>query len=492
MTAERRPKPIKQPQGIVPPHDLDAERYVLSSVLINPALVDTVLALGVTPPTYYSDKHRHIMQAIVELHEASTPVDVGTVATRLKDLDLLRAAGDAVYLADLVDSTPSILDAHVEQYARTVRDKARLREMVGALRQHAAEGFGVIEDTQVWLDDVEAHVADIARRNEGKSGLVPIVDPATRAFDRVAEASRTGKPPGVPYGLSVLDRKTRGMGETDLVVVAGRPGMGKTAFVLGIAQHVASSTREPDSDLTTFGGVAVFSLEMSAEQLALRAVCSRQRLDSQRIGNGNVRAAEWDQIAEGVNDVAKLPIWIDDTPAINMAAIRSRSRKLQNDLERVRQSQPEAPKLQLVIIDYLQLMGASGSGRRQETREQEVSANTRAAKVLAKEIGCPVVLLSQLNRSVEQRSSKDKRPQLSDLRESGAIEQDADQILFLYRDEYYFPDTLDRGVAEVIIAKQRNGPTGKVKVRFAPEHTRFDNLGDEYDEFDDMFDEGLP
>lgn len=484
---------LRPEQGLVPPHDIDAETYVLSACLIKATLYDVVRGVGLEPDMFYADRHKIIFRAIGDLHEQGSPIDIGTVGAWLREREELQKVGGSPYLVQISDLAPAVLDTHVEAYAKTVRDKARLRYLVAVLRQHAAEAYGTVEDTQGFLDAVEANVSEVARRFEGRRGLVRLAGAAERAYGHVAEAHRSGKAPGVPYGLELLDRKTGGMGPGDLIVVAGRPGMGKTAFVAGTAVHIASQQADADASETSSGAVAFFSLEMSAEQLALRSICSIGRLDSHRIRSGMVRGDEWPRLVEGVAELSHLPIWVDDTPGVSVADIRSRCRKLKADLEREREKDPQAPLLKLVVIDYLQLMAKPARAGRDMSREQEVSANTRASKELAKELGCPVLLLSQLNRGVEQRGKDDKRPHLADLRESGAIEQDADQVLFIYRDEYYYPDTADRGIAEMIVAKQRNGPAGTVKVRFTGEYTRFDDLAREaIDDFDDFeFQEGL-
>jgi replicative DNA helicase len=329
----------------------------------------------------------------------------------------------------------------------------------------------------------------------------PVKDAIHGAFDIIVAASKRGEGiTGIPTGFTGVDRKVAGLHNGDLYIVAARPGMGKTAFVLNVALNVAIprriATAEPDDpygagEVEQPGyGVAFFSLEMPREQLASRLLASEARVDASRIRSGQVRNDDWNKLTDAAARIGRLPVWLDDTPALTLLDLRAKVRRLQADIARGSGDGPPAERLGLVVIDYLQLM----QGRRDAgSREQEISELSRGLKQLAKEMQVPVIALSQLNRSVETRTTKDKRPQLSDLRESGAIEQDADTIFFIYRDDYYFPESPDRGVAEIIIAKQRNGPTGKVKVRFSPEFTRFDNLADEeyaFDEYDD-FEEGV-
>jgi replicative DNA helicase len=372
-----------------------------------------------------------------------------------------------------------------------------LRQLIGTCQRVAAEGYGDCGDVQAFIDQAEQSVFDIARVPEG-STVVPVKDAIHGAFQILAEAARRGGGiTGVPTGFMELDKRCAGLHKGDLYIVAGRPGMGKTSFVMNLAVNVAKPRRvELSADADPYGeapieepghGVAFFSLEMPREQLASRLLSGEARVDVSRIRSGDLRREDWNKLTEAASRLSRMPIWLDDTPALTLLDLRAKVRRIQADLKRSDGDTP-AKGLGLVCVDYLQLM----QGRRDAgSREQEISELSRGLKQLAKELQVPVMALSQLNRSVETRATKDKRPQLSDLRESGAIEQDADTIMFIYRDEYYFKDSPDKGVAEIIIAKQRNGPTGKVMTKFSPEYTRFDNLaredydfGDEGSEFD--------
>jgi replicative DNA helicase len=325
----------------------------------------------------------------------------------------------------------------------------------------------------------------------------PIKDAIVGAFEILeAAAKRGGAVSGIPTGFYELDKKCAGMHDGDLYIVAGRPGMGKTSLVLNMAVNVATPRTEPIDPRDPYGdppverpgyGVAFFSLEMPREQLASRLLASEARVDVSKIRSGALRSEDWNRLTDAANRLSRLPMWLDDSPALTILDLRAKVRRLKAEIERGGDDALPAQRLGLVVVDYLQLM----QGRKDaQSREQEISEMSRGLKQLAKEMSVPVLALSQLNRSVETRGTKDKRPQLSDLRESGAIEQDADMVLFIYRDEVYFPDSAERGRAEIIIAKQRNGPTGKVDVRFDREYTRFDNLAagdyevDELDEYD--------
>jgi replicative DNA helicase len=479
--------------GRVPPHDLDAEAAVLSSVLLTSEAFDRVQEV-LLPEHFYSEANRRIFEAVVDLQSASKPVDLVTVMGWLRDRERLTQVGGSPYLAQLVDATPAV--AHVEHHAKVIREKWRMRQLIATCQRFAAEGYSEGGEAQAFIDQAEQAVFDIARIPEG-STIVPIKDAIHGAFQILSEAARRGGDiTGIATGFKFLDRKIAGVHAGDLYIVAGRPGMGKTAFVLNMAVNVAQPRQRsvdntedpfPEGPVEEPGhGVAFFSLEMPREQLASRLLASEARVDVSRLRSGEMRRDDWNKLTEAAARLGRLPIWLDDTPALTLLDLRAKIRRLQADLKRGDASGPK--DLGLVVIDYLQLM----QGRRDAgSREQEISELSRGLKQLAKEMRVPVLALSQLNRSVETRTTKDKRPQLSDLRESGAIEQDADTIMFIYRDDYYFRDSPEKGVAEVIVAKQRNGPTGTVKVKFSPEYTRFDDLaGDDYefDAFDDFQD----
>ena len=485
--------------GRVPPQDLDAEGAVLSAVLLASDAFDRVQEI-LLPEHFYSEANRRIFEAVLELQSSGRPVDLVSVAGFLRDRERLAQVGGTPYLAQLADATPAV--AHVEHHARVIREKWRVRQLISTCQRFAAEGYGDYGDVQGFIDAAEQAVFDIARIPEG-STIVPVKDAIHGAFQILADAARRGGAvTGTPTGFSRLDKQIAGLHSGDLYIVAGRPGMGKTAFVLNLAVNVASPRQaevaDPDDPYGEGGveepgdGVAFFSLEMPREQLASRLLASEARVDVSRIRSGDMRREDWNKLTEAAARLGRVPLWLDDTPAITLLDLRAKIRRLQAELARGnRDGSIRAKKLGLVVIDYLQLM----QGRRDAgSREQEISELSRGLKQLAKEMGVPVLALSQLNRSVETRTTKDKRPQLSDLRESGAIEQDADTIIFIYRDEYYFRDSPDKGIAEIIVAKQRNGPTGSVKTKFTAEFTRFDNLATSDYDFDEMddFDAGMP
>ena len=494
-TARRREEPhiLRPTEGRVPPHDLDAEGAVLSAVLLSPTSFDEVQEF-LSADHFYSDANRRVFEAIFELHERGTPIDGVTVASYLKSRERLQQIGGTAYLAQLTNATPSV--ANVVAHARTVREKWRLRQVIGHCQRVAAEGYGDCGEVQEFIDGAEQVLFDIGRIPES-STVRPITDAIRTAFDLITEAQRRGGDvTGVPTGFIDLDRKTSGMHPGELYVIAGRPGMGKTAFVLNLAVNAARSHQVEveggvEASVEEPGwGVGFFSLEMPTEQLAARLLASESRVDVSKIRNGNLTEQDWNQLTEGASLLSRLPIWLDDTPALTLLDLRAKVRRLKAELER--EGGRRAKGLGLIVIDYLQLMqGRKDAG----SREQEISELSRGLKGLSKEMGVPVIALSQLNRAVETRSTKDKRPQLSDLRESGAIEQDADAILFIYREHYYQKDDDQaKGKAEVIIAKQRNGPTGTVEVRFSDEFARFENLArqeDDIDQLDDYVDDAM-
>jgi replicative DNA helicase len=459
--------------GRVPPHDLDAERTIVSACLLTDTAFPQIQGI-VHPEHFYAIAHQHILQAIYDLEEGGRAVDMVSVRGWLKDHDRLDEIGGGKVLLDL-QATPAIVN--IAQHAETVRDKARIRELIRVCQRTAAEGYAEFGDPQQFIDEAEQRIFDIARVGS-TNDVVSIGDATREAIEIVTAAKNAGVNgvTGVATGFTDLDSCTTGLHEGELFVVAGRPGMGKTAYVLNVAANIAQAR---DGNPSEFG-VVFFSLEMPREQLALRLLASEARVDVSRLRSGDVRVSDWSKITDAAVRLQQMPLWIDDTPAITLLDVRSKVRRLQARIER--DGRPK--KLGLVAIDYLQLMrGRRGAGN----REQEISELSRGLKQLAKEMDVPVVALSQLNRSVETRSSKDKRPQLSDLRESGAIEQDADTILFIYRDEYYFKEeSADKGIAEIIIAKQRNGPTSTVRTKFTSAYTRFDNLAhDDYPAADD-------
>jgi replicative DNA helicase len=480
--------------GRVPPHDLDAEGAVLSAILLEREALDKVLEI-LKPEHFYSEANRRVFEAAVELSIPGTPIDIVSVAGWLRDRDRLGQVGGSAYLAQLVDTVPSV--AHIDTYARMVKEKWRVRQLIATCQRVAAEGYGDVGEVQSFIDGAEQSVYDIARTPESTS--VQPIEPIIRGvFEQLSRLEQRGERiTGIATGFERLDAKTAGLHDGELTVIASRPGMGKTSLVLNMAVNVAAPHRievagddlgleEGASEAREAPGmgVAVFSLEMPREQLASRMVCAEARVDVGRMRQGHLQDRDWNNLTQAAASLYKLPIWIDDSPALSVLELRAKVRRLQAEYNRVGADGMLERRIGLVVVDYMQLMRAS---RPVQNREQEISEISRGLKGLSKELHVPVIALSQLNRAVETRGTKDKRPQLSDLRESGAIEQDADNIIFIYRDDYYDREgATNKGVAELILAKQRNGPTGRVKVRFDAQYTRFDNLAPgEMDEADD-------
>ncbi len=484
-------KPPEPPvlAGRTPPHDLDAEATVLSACMLDREALDRVTEL-LAPEHFYSEANGIIYRGCQEVSRKSA-VEPVAVASWLRDRELLQRVGSVQYLAQLTEATPAVFN--VEHHARTVKEKWRLRRVIAVCQQFAAQGYGDVGEPQDFIDSAEQAIYDIARTPE-TSTVLHVRDVLTETFDKLVKAKSRGDGiTGVPTGFVDLDKKTSGLHEGELIIVAARPGMGKTSFVLNIAANVARPTRievpGPGDDgygeeaaLHPGHGVAIFSLEMPRDQVAQRLLCAEARVDVGKVRGAFTTAQDWSKLTGAAAHLSNLPIWIDDSPAISILELRAKVRRLQAE-RRKRQTESEAAAgLGLVIIDYLQLMrGRAGTS----SREQEISEISRGLKGLSKELAVPVIALSQLNRSVESRT--DKRPLLSDLRESGAIEQDADAIVFIYRDEYYSDDKndVDASICELIIGKQRNGPTGTVKCRFFKSYTRFENLAPgEYDDED--------
>lgn len=445
-----------------PPVSLEAEVAVLGGLLNDPDAVTRVVEI-IDDTMFFREAHRRIFRAVARLFGRSAVVDVITVGDELRNTGELDSAGGLPYLAELLDAVPTA--ANIQYHARIVQSKALLRRLIEAshqiVRDVHEQGERPVEEV---LDHAEQRIFQVAQSHD-RGGFVRIKQILRETFEKIEKLQESGAPvTGIPTGFKDLDRMTAGLHPGDLAIVAARPSMGKTSWVLNAAQNAAIDHGVP---------VAIFSLEMSKEQLVQRFLCAEGRVDAGRLKIGRLSAEEMQRLARAAGLLNVAPIWIDDSPGSTVLEMRAKARRLKADED-----------IGLLVIDYLQLM----SGRQGvSSREQEISEISRGLKQLAKELRVPVIALSQLNRGVETRAGKDKRPQLSDLRESGAIEQDADMIMFIYRDEYYNPETTEhRGIAELIIAKQRNGPTGKVMTRFTSSCTRFDSLqpGD-YPEFVD-------
>ena len=432
------------------PHALPAEREVLSAVFIDPSAMDTLLE-QLSPPDFYLERHRLVFEAMQREYESSGTVDVVTLQQNLLDHGTWEKAGGARTLAELLDRAGKT--SNLGHYCKIVRSKALIRNMIEAARTIETDGLQDISDVSEFLDKAEAQVFAVLEERVSTE-LRPISDVVRATIEQIEAAyDADGAVTGLGSGFRDLDSITHGLQKGDLIVVAARPAMGKTSFCLNMAANSA---------LRYGGKVAFFSLEMPAEQLATRLLAAEARIDVSRLRGGYLSDDDWPRLVEAADRLSKAGIFIDDTPGISPSGLRAKCRRL-----------ARREGLDLVIIDYLQLMSG---GQNIRSREQEISYISRSLKGLAKDLGAPVVALSQLNRGVESRT--DKRPLMSDLRESGAIEQDADIILFLYREEVYKKDIDEsmRGIAELIISKHRNGPTGSVKLKFWHAHTRFDNL----------------
>ena len=445
----------------VPPHSIEAEQSVLGGLLLDNQAFDRVADL-ISGNDFYRDDHRRIWRHLAKLMEAGKPADVVTVSESIEASEDKDKTGGAVYLATLAQNTPSSLN--IRRYAELVRERSvqrRLAQVATEIAETALNTQG--KEVEQLLDEAESKIFQIAetgaRRDQGLLEIKPVL---ARVFERIDHLYHRDNPSdvtGVPTGFTDLDKMTAGLQPGELVVIAGRPSMGKTALALNIAEHVAVDNGLP---------VAIFSMEMSGTQLAMRLLGSISKVDQHKMRTGRLNDEEWSKLSEAIGKLHDTPIYIDEAGALNALEVRARARRLKRQFS----------KLGLIVIDYLQLMSSSNP-KAGENRATEISEISRSLKAMSKELDVPVIALSQLNRAVDQRP--DRRPVMSDLRESGAIEQDADLILFIYRDEVYFPEKMEsRGVAEVIIGKQRNGPIGKVDLTFLGEHTRFENRAREY------------
>ena len=435
----------------IPPHSIDAEQSVLGGLMLDSEAWDLV-ADRVSEADFYRQGHRIIFDAIRSLQDRAEPCDVITLSESLQARGNIDDAGGLTYLGELAQGTPS--SANIAAYADIVRERSITRQLTQVGARIAEVGFNSDGRTVAeLLDYAEQQVFDIAERGaKGKKGFVPIDQVLPEVIEQLDELFNSDrKLTGLGTGFSDLDEKTAGLQKGDLIIIAARPSMGKTALAMNLAENVAIREREP---------VAIFSMEMPAKQLANRLLASLGRVDTKRLRTGDLSEDDWPRITSAVTLLSEAPIYIDDTPALSPLELRARVRRLKRQ-----------HGLGLIIVDYLQLMQASGKN---DNRTAEISEISRTLKSLAKEMEVPVVALSQLNRSLEQRP--DKRPKMADLRESGAIEQDADLILFIYRDEVYNEDSDAAGTAEIIIAKQRNGPIGTLRLAFIGQYTRFEDL----------------
>lgn len=440
----------------VPPHSIEAEQSVMGGLLLDNKAWH-LLEDRVGTDDFYRRDHRVIFEVIKGMLDNGDPADVITIGDALKSQQKLDDIGGEVYLFELVKNTPSA--ANIAAYADIVRERSVLRQLISVSNEIASDAFNPDGQSIVdLLDAAERRVFTIAEQSARGSGPQNIKSLLTEAVERIDTLYRSGDAlTGIPTGYQDLDEMTSGLQPSDLVIVAGRPSMGKTAFAMNLAEYAAVHAEKP---------VLVFSMEMSGASLAMRLMSSMGKIDQHKIRTGKLEDHDWERLTEALGKLSESPIFIDDTPALSPAEVRSRARRVAKE-----------HGLSMIVVDYLQLMQIPGMG---DNRTLEISTISRNLKALAKELNIPVIALSQLNRSLEQRA--DKRPVMSDLRESGAIEQDADLIAFIYRDEVYHEDTREKGVAEVIIAKQRNGPIGKVKLTFRGQYTRFENFAQQSEE----------
>lgn len=438
----------------IPPQNLEAEQSVLGSILLEPEALSRVLEV-MTAEDFYREAHRKIFNSMLDLYQKGTPVDLITLTEILQNKGQVEDIGGASYLTSLTDAIPSAV--HVDVYARIVREKSVLRRLINRATEIASKGYNFAGEAEDLLDEAEKAIFEISE-NKINPLVYPLSEVIKESFGTIEQLyDRKEKVVGVPTGFTQLDKLTSGFQNSDLVIIAGRPSMGKTAFALNIARNAAVDHEVP---------VVIFSLEMSRQQLALRLLCSEARVDSYKLRSGFIGERDWSKLTAAAGTLSEAPIFIDDSPTMTVLQMRAKSRRLRKERN-----------LGLVVIDYLQLMkGREGM----ERREQEISEISRSLKALAKELNLPVIALSQLNRRPEGRD--DKKPVLADLRESGAIEQDADVICFIFREEMYEENSKQKGIAEILLRKHRNGPTGSVSLAFLDAYTRFENLASNIEE----------
>ncbi|SDE79244.1 replicative DNA helicase [Sporomusa acidovorans] len=435
----------------VPPQNVEAEQSVLGAMMIEREAISKVSEI-LKPEDFYREAHRLIYNAMMELFNKNDAVDLVTVVEVLRREEKLEATGGIAYVSALANSVPTA--ANVMYHARIVEEKALLRQLITTATNVAGMGYEANEEVAVIMDKAEKMILEVANRRAGQE-FASIKNIIFDVFDKVSELySSKGGITGLPTGFKDLDKLTSGLQPSDLILIAARPSMGKTAFVLNIAQHIAVREKQ---------AVAFFSLEMSKEQLVQRMLCAEAPIDAQRLRIGELENNDWDKLVRAADRLAAAPIFIDDTAGITVMEMRSKARRLKIEHD-----------LKLIIIDYLQLMQGSTGSSRNENRQQEISEISRSLKALARELKVPVIALSQLSRSVESRQVK--KPMLSDLRESGSLEQDADIVAFIYREDYYEPDTERKNITDIIVAKHRNGPVDSIQLFFHKQFTKFSDL----------------
>ncbi|OIK15032.1 replicative DNA helicase [Bacillus sp. MUM 13] len=436
-------------QDRIPPQNVEAEQAVLGAIFLEPSSL-TVTSEMLIPEDFYRSSHQKIFNVMLNLNDEGKAVDLITVTEELAAAKNLEEVGGVSYLSELAASVPTA--ANVEYYARIVEEKSLLRRLIRTATNIAQEGYSREDEVENLLGEAEKNIMEVAQR-KNSGAFQNIKDVLVRTYDNIEVlTNRKGDVTGIPTGFAELDRMTAGFQRNDLIIVAARPSVGKTAFALNIAQNVATKTEE---------NVAIFSLEMGAEQLVMRMLCAEGNINAQNLRTGSLTDEDWRKLTMAMGSLSNAGIYIDDTPGVRIGDIRSKCRRLKQE-----------HGLGMILIDYLQLI--QGNGRSGENRQQEVSEISRSLKALARELQVPVIALSQLSRGVEQR--QDKRPMMSDIRESGSIEQDADIVAFLYRDDYYDKESENKNIIEIIIAKQRNGPVGTVSLAFVKEYNKFVNL----------------
>jgi replicative DNA helicase len=440
---------LQEKIGKMPPQSIEAEEAVLGALLVNPTSLTRVVET-LAPESFYKPAHKVLYSAIIDLFNKSEPIDIVTVSEYLRDADKLEKAGGRAYINDLAMNV--VTTANIEHYAKIISEKGVLRDLIAAGNEIVSIAFEE-GNSDITLDAAEKKIFSIAQKKV-TTDLVHVKDLVVTGYEQIeARYNNRNELSGVPTGFYDLDNQTSGLNKSDLIILAARPAMGKTSFALNISLNVALKKKTP---------VAIFSLEMSKEQLIQRLLCSQAEIDASRLRSGHMQSEDWASLTKAMGELADAPIFIDDTPAVSVMDIRAKCRRLCM----------EHGNIGLIAIDYLQLMEGTSKGR--IDRVQEISAISRGLKQLARELKVPIIALSQLSRAVESRTSK--KPMLSDLRESGSIEQDADIVMFIYRDDYYNPENLEmKGKAEIIIAKQRNGPVGSINLLFQSNITKFKN-----------------